>query len=87
MYDSPDMGEVVGELTNCLAGDIVARLAKDEIKAGMSLPTIMRGHDVEPLFPRGLPSEKMHFTVLDSELILKLAVSKSGDVVGCKPGT
>lgn len=87
MYNSPDMGDVVGELTNCLAGDIVARLAKDEIKVGMSLPIIMRGHDVEPLLPRGLPSEKMHFTVLDSEFMLKLAISKPGDAVGRKPGT
>ncbi|KMP12447.1 hypothetical protein UZ36_00900 [Candidatus Nitromaritima sp. SCGC AAA799-C22] len=86
-YDSPDMGDVVGELANCLAGDIVARLGKDDIKVAMSLPTIMRGHDVEPLLPRGLPSQKMHFTLPDSEFMLKLAVSKPGEGVGRKPGT
>lgn len=86
-YDSPDMGDVVGELANCLAGDIVARLAKDNVKVAMSLPTILRGHDVEPLLPRGLPSEKMHFTISEGEFMLKLAVSRSGDTVGRQPGT
>ncbi|MCH8157684.1 MAG: chemotaxis protein CheX, partial [Nitrospinae bacterium] len=85
-YDSPDMGDVVGELANVLAGDIVARLGKDDIKVAMSLPTIMRGHDVEPLLPRGLPSAKMHFTLPHSEFTLKLAVSRPGEAVTRKPG-
>ena len=51
-YKSPEMGDVVGELANVLAGNIVARLAEDNIKVVMSLPTIMRAHDVEPLLPR-----------------------------------
>ncbi len=44
-YDSPDMGDVVGELANVLAGDIIARMNKEGLKITMSLPTIMRGHD------------------------------------------
>ena len=58
-YDSPEMGDVVGELANVLAGDIVARLRADEIKVAMSLPTIMRGQDVEPLLPRGIPANRL----------------------------
>jgi chemotaxis protein CheX len=54
-YDSADMGDVVGELANVLAGDIVARMAKEDLKAAMSLPTIMRGQNVEPMLPSGLP--------------------------------
>ena len=40
-YDSADMGDVVGELANVLAGDIVARMGKEDMKITMSLPTIM----------------------------------------------
>lgn len=85
-YDSPDMGDVVGELANVLAGDIVARMAKEDFKVGMSLPTIMRGHDVEPLLPRGLPLEKLQFSMTEGPFMLKIAGAKSGDLVGRKPG-
>lgn len=85
-YDSPDMGDVVGELANVLAGDIVARLATDGVKVAMSLPTIMRGHDVEPLVPRGLPSQKMYFSLPEGEMVLKVAASKPGEPMGRRPG-
>lgn len=86
-YDSPDMGDVVGELANVLAGDIVARMSKEKFKVTMSLPTIMRGHDVEPLLPRGLPLEKLHFSMAEGTFILKVAGAKSGELVGRKPGS
>ncbi len=85
-YESPDMGDVVGELANVVAGDIIARLSEEGIKVGMSLPTIMRGHDVEPLLPRGLPSKKMHFTFPEGEFFLKLAGAKAGENMGGLPG-
>ncbi|MZH03126.1 MAG: chemotaxis protein CheX [Nitrospinae bacterium] len=86
-YESPDMGDVVGELANVLAGDIVARMSQEDFKVTMSLPTIMRGHDVEPLLPRGLPLEKLHFSMAEGDFTLKVAGAKSGDLVGRKPGT
>lgn len=84
-YDSPEMGDVVGEVANVIAGDIVARLGKDEIKVAMSLPTIMKGHDVEPLLPRGIPTHLMLFKIQDDEIFVKVAGAKEG--VGKKPGT
>lgn len=87
-YDSPDMGDVVGELSNVLAGDIVARLSAEGTKVTMSLPTIMRGHDVEPLLPRGLPFVKMHYTIPDGgDVYIKLAGTKPGQSIGRRPGT
>jgi chemotaxis protein CheX len=86
-YDSADMGDVVGELANVLAGDIVARMKAEDLKVTMSLPTIMRGHDVEPLLPRGLPLEKLNFSSAEGLFVLKVAGAKSGDLVGRKPGT
>lgn len=86
-YDSPEMGDVVGELANVLAGDIVARLGEEDIKVVMSLPTVMRGHDVEPLMPRGLPDKKMHYSLPGGDLMVKIAVAKPGEMVGRTPGT
>ncbi len=84
-YDSPEMGDVVGEVANVLAGDIVARLAADDVKVAMSLPTIMKGHDVEPLLPRGIPTHMMHFTLDDDEVFVKVAGARQG--MGKRPGT
>ncbi len=81
------MGDVVGELANVLAGDIVARMSKEDFKVTMSLPTIMRGNDVEPVLPRGLPLEKLHFTMQEGNFMLKVAGAKSGAQIGRKPGT
>lgn len=86
-YDSADMGDVVGELTNVLAGDIVARTGKKDLKAAMSLPTILKGHDVEPILPSGLPLEKLHFEVPEGRFIVKIAGADSRSVLGRKPGT
>lgn len=86
-YKSPEMGDVVGELANVLAGDIVARLGDENIKVVMSLPTVMRGHDVEPLLPRGLPDKKMHYSFPGGDLMIKVAVAKSGEMVGRAPGS
>ncbi|PIR01075.1 MAG: hypothetical protein COV66_04455 [Nitrospinae bacterium CG11_big_fil_rev_8_21_14_0_20_45_15] len=86
-YDCEDMGGVVAELANCLAGDIVARLSALGIKTAMSLPTMMRGIDVEPILPRNTPSCKQHFTMAEGEMLLKIAGIKPGESVGRKPGT
>ncbi|MCH8207859.1 MAG: chemotaxis protein CheX, partial [Nitrospinae bacterium] len=76
-YDSPDMGDVVGEMANVLAGDIVARLREGCIKVTMSLPTIIKGSNVEPLLPRGFPSKKLIFTI--PEVVVMI------NIVGAKP--
>lgn len=87
-YDSSDMGDVVGELSNILAGDIVARVGAKGIKVAMSLPTIMRGHDVEPLLPKGLPYEKRHYVIpKGGDIFVKLVGSKPGQTLGNMPGT
>lgn len=52
-FDSSDMGDVVGELTNVLAGEVVAQLTRRGISSQMSLPTVARGNDVEMLRSNG----------------------------------
>jgi len=77
----------VGELTNVLSGDVVARLKDGNIKVQMSLPTIIRGRDVEPLLPPGWPSRKMIFHVPEGMVMIKIIGSRSGEMFGQKPGT
>lgn len=52
-FDSSDMGDVVGELTNVLAGEVIAQLTRRGIQSQMSLPTVARGNDVEMLRSTG----------------------------------
>lgn len=85
-YDSPDMGDVIGELANVMAGDIVARMGGEGVKIAMTLPTILRGRNVEPFLPRGLPEKRMHYSVLGKDLMVKLAVGKANDMMGATPG-
>lgn len=85
-YDSPDMGDAVGELANVLAGDIVGRLSRAGIKVGMSLPTIMRGTNVEPILPKDVAKTQIGFTSPGGDFLIKLAGSRDG-YHGRKPGT
>jgi CheY-specific phosphatase CheX len=86
-YESPDMGDVVGEMANVLAGDVVSRLRDGCVKVAMSLPTIIKGADVEPMLPRGLPSKKLIFTVPEGIVMVKIVGAKPGNSYGQLPGT
>ena len=86
-YDSPDMGDVVGEMANVLAGDVVSRLRDGCVKVAMSLPTIITGSDVEPLLPRGFPSKKLIFTVPEGIVMVKIVGAKPGTSYGRAPGS
>lgn len=60
--DSPDMGDVIGEVINVIAGGICARLDARGIKVQMSLPTVVRGANVGVLVPSGATTKRMEFT-------------------------
>jgi CheY-specific phosphatase CheX len=55
------MGDIVGEMANVMAGDIVARLDALGITAQMSLPTVARGNDVEVLSGSNECSARLKF--------------------------
>lgn len=61
-FDSPDMGDVIGELANVLAGDLVAKLEGIGIGVKMSLPTVARGREVETLQPGTVQAFRLGFT-------------------------
>ncbi len=86
-YDSPDMGDVVGEMANILAGNIVGCLQERGIKCAMSLPTLIRGFNVEPMSPRDLPSRKLVVTMPEGFVIVKVVGGKPGVSYGQVPGS
>jgi CheY-specific phosphatase CheX len=86
-FDSSDMGEVVGELANVLAGEIVARLQAHSIKSSMSLPSVARGHDIELLTPAGAPSKRLRFSSPQGGFWFKLATATSNRPFCRMPGS
>jgi chemotaxis protein CheX len=46
-FDSPDMGDAVGELANLVGGAAKAKLDQLGVKAELSLPTVIRGSHME----------------------------------------
>jgi CheY-specific phosphatase CheX len=72
-FDSADMGDAVGEITNVLAGDVEARLSAAGMKAELTLPTVVRGRDMDLLLPEGAPSMRLTFALPDGAFWLTLA--------------
>lgn len=76
-YESPDMGDVVGEIVNVLAGVICGELEKEGLHAQMSLPTVTRGKHVELLLGGHLIAQRMNVFVADNQFAVRLIVSKT----------
>lgn len=85
-YESPDMGDVVGEMANILAGNTVGCLGEKGVKCAISLPTIVKGHNVEPLLPQGIPSKNFVATMPEGIVVVKVVGAKAGTSYGRKPG-
>ncbi len=77
-FDSEDMEDVVGELTNVLSGDVSARLDARGVKTQISVPKVVRYSKA------GVPKEGqqsilcMKFASSDGKFWLKLAAVKEG---------
>jgi chemotaxis protein CheX len=52
-FDSPDMGDAVGEMTNILAGQVKALLDSRGLNADISLPSVMRAKGIHLLVQKG----------------------------------
>ncbi len=61
-FDSPDLGDAVGELVNVIAGEVVAQMEKRRLKAKMSLPIVIRGRAMELIQERGTSVEQIDYT-------------------------
>ena len=60
-YDSEDMGDAVGELTNIFAGQVKSLLDQQNYKAEISLPSVIRADNMEVLMQRDSAGAKTCF--------------------------
>lgn len=76
-FDSDDMGDLIGEISNILAGDVAANVEKVGFRGQSSLPTATRGSDLTLFMPNKPPSKKMKFVSEKVEFWLTMALSES----------
>ncbi len=79
-FDSPDMGDMAGELVNVIAGEIVAQLEKRKIKVQMSLPTIARGNPLELVPEYGPSVVQLSYSSAEGPFWFRLASPKRGTI-------
>lgn len=76
-FESNDMGDLVGEISNILAGDVAANIETVGFRGQSSLPTATRGSDLTLFMPSKPPTEKMKFTGPSGEFWVNMALSES----------
>ena len=76
-FESDDMGDLVGEISNILAGDVAASIETVGFRGQSSLPTATRGSDLTLFLPNKPPTEKMKFTGPNGEFWVNIALSES----------
>lgn len=76
-FESNDMGDLVGEISNILAGDVAANIETVGFRGQSSLPTATRGSDLTLFMPNKPPTEKMKFTGPSGEFWVNMALSES----------
>jgi chemotaxis protein CheX len=75
-FDSPDMTDIVGELANVLAGDVIARIAIHGLMTEMSLPTAVRGDNVLVHPPGSLASKQINFRIPEGSFWVCLTAAR-----------
>jgi CheY-like chemotaxis protein/CheY-specific phosphatase CheX len=86
-FDSPEMGDLVGELGNMVAGAAMVRLEKRGLSTNFSLPIVTRGLDVEILSRVGTPWHWIEVQCPQGQFWLKIANLEKGHILGPRPGT
>jgi len=76
-FESDDMGDLVGEVSNILAGDVAANVEKVGFRGQSSLPTATRGSDLTLFMPNKPPTKKMKFESENTEFLLTMVLSES----------
>ena len=76
-FESDDMGDLVGEVSNILAGEVAANIEEIGFRGQSSLPTATRGSDLTLFMPNKPPTTKMKFSGPNGEFWLNMALSES----------
>jgi CheY-specific phosphatase CheX len=86
--DSADMGDVLGEIINVIAGSICAKLDAKGIKAQMSLPNVTRGDHLTVIVPSGSTTTRMAFSGSSGTFWIQLVKARlAAPVTARRPGT
>jgi chemotaxis protein CheX len=76
-FESEDLGDLIGELSNILAGEVAANIEQVGFRGQSSLPTATRGSDMHLFLPNKPPSAKLWFTAGIGEFWVFLALYES----------
>jgi CheY-specific phosphatase CheX len=75
--ESEDMGDLIAELSNILAGEVAANIENVSFRGQSSLPMATRGSDLRLFMPNKPPSCKMEFASSVGDFILNMALTES----------
>jgi CheY-specific phosphatase CheX len=76
-FESEDMGDLIGEVSNIVAGEVAANIETIGFRGQSSLPTATRGSDLTLFMPNKPPTKKMKFEGDSIEFWLTMALSES----------
>lgn|GEM_PF-5879171 len=82
--DSDEVGDLVSELANIVFGDITNDLKNANMNLERSLPTILRGKNIEPVMRKKAPSLTMAF---GKDSFLVKIIGATDDTLHKKPGS
>jgi CheY-specific phosphatase CheX len=86
-YDSPEMEDAVGELTNVVGGAVGASFHDQDINVQMSLPMVVRCPDLKTLMPVDLNLTVVGYLSTKGNLWLKTRVAENCHRQVRMPGT
>jgi CheY-specific phosphatase CheX len=81
---SPDVGDLISEVANIVFGDIAMDLKGINLKIERSLPTILKGKNIEPLLRKKAPSIILSF---GKDNILVELIGTTDDSFHRRPGS
>lgn len=72
-FDSPDMGDAIGELSNLIAGEVKVQLDSIGIAADISLPQVFRGTAIDVLQLPHVPGRVLTFSTSAGPMWIAIA--------------
>jgi chemotaxis protein CheX len=75
-FESEDMGDAVGELTNLIAGEVKVQLDRIGLRSDISLPQVFRGAGIEVLRLPNIPSLALTFQSSCGSFFVAIAAAR-----------